>query len=200
MRSRILAQGYTLRSLGSGSRAPLGPMVVGAADLYNRAIVALLKRSYQAGNTVSITNATAAAAARLQSLVGDEAGASWAASIPEVSLFSLPGDAVGRTTPVPDECRGRSKGGPRADGPEGGGKAARRRGHTRGFDTNLRDPADRAREPFSEHGANLTTLAVAYESSSMQSDSLGDTVQLTNWVYGARSFQNQADLYYVLQE
>ena len=47
---------------------------------------------------------------------------------------------------------------------------------------------------------NLINLANSYESSAIATDTNGNETQIVNWVWSARSFQDQQDLYYVLQE
>ena len=54
--------------------------------------------------------------------------------------------------------------------------------------------------PGGSAGMNLLQIANSYTSSVVSSDADGDQVQLVNTVWAVRSFQSQADLYYVLQE
>jgi len=48
--------------------------------------------------------------------------------------------------------------------------------------------------------SNLLNLTTSYVSRAIQSNANGDEVQVVNTVYGARSFLNQSDFFYVFQE
>ena len=61
--------GYTVARLRPGDRNRSSPVVVGAADLGNARVVAQLKASYAAGQTVAMTDATPQQAARLSNLL-----------------------------------------------------------------------------------------------------------------------------------
>ena len=81
---RRLAAAYVLQPLRVA-----GPAVVGAADLKNPSTVALLKNSYDGGQTVSLTSATNATANALAQLLGDPRTVALPSGLARVDLVAF---------------------------------------------------------------------------------------------------------------
>ena len=207
---RILSTAYTLRPLhaepdrGSrGAARKAGPIIVGAADLVHEHVADFLKASYRAGHAITLTGPHAAEAEQLRLLLGHSSGVNWDASIARVELVAFrratrpDGRLHESVTTVfpraavelpPDQARhGRRKADART--------IAWLSGVFSGTPV-VPDPAPRDNGPVQ----NLLALADSYQSSAIQSDDAGNSVQAVNSLWSVRSFQNQSDLYYVLQE
>lgn len=201
--ARILGKGYGLAPLAGSGGSYTGPVVVGAADLDDGGVVAQLRASYAAGQTVAITNATPREAERLRVLVGQDAPVGWAADIPRADLVAFRKSAI-------DGSRSQSEATvvlPRVDATPGTALSAReaRAGRNEadagllGRLTTVFAATPTVAAPPSGV-PNLLNLTSVYESKSIQTDTIGDQLQVVNQVYGARSFLNSSDFYYVLQE
>ena len=204
---RILSEAYTLRPLSTARRhlsAPeVGPIIVGGSDLHDGGIVDLLRISYQAGHTIALTSANAAAEALLRSLLGHRSGGSLDASIPQADLVAF------RRATRPDGRTHESTSflPPRlAVGlPSAQAKRGLREADARSIEwlsqvfsgtPVVPDPPPGDDGPIQ----NLLNLANSYQFHIQVSDAGGDSVQIVNSVWAARSFLNQMDLYYILQE
>lgn len=209
--ARILSQAYRLVPLDTrGPAAELGPVVVGPADLADDSIADHLRTAYQAGHTIALTGAAAEHAEALRGLLGHASRAGWSEDFPQADLVAFrraigPDGSTGESTSIllPRQAV------------EGSSPAEARRG---GRTADLR-AVEALSQVFSgtpvvpesppDGGACvsvpagnqcLQTLATYYQSTALQSNTSGDTVQTVNWAYALRSFMNQEDLYYVLQE
>ena len=209
---RILSKAYDLPPLDADrdgadlSATETGPIVVGPAELLDDAIVDLLSRSYQAGHTIALAGAEATDAELLRRLLGHTSGASWDAGIPQADLIAYrrairPDGQLHESTSilVPRQAV------------EGLSRAEARRGRREAdmlavealsgvfSGTPVLTDSDGVCMNVSPEQC-LQTLASSYESKTLASNTAGMQVQLVNSVWGARSFQNQEDLFYVLQE
>jgi hypothetical protein len=199
------ASGAALRSLsGAYTLMPLqvaGPAVVGAADLRNGRIAALLKSDYDGGQTVALTNATPNAAASLASMLGYPAPAAFPAGVSRADLVAFRKiNQGGRTlfstsllTPVVNV--------PATPAQRLAGSRAVNQGD-RAYLAGVFTPTPAVPAPpqNADPQNNILQLADAYESSAHSSDSYGADAQLVDTVWDARSFTNQVDYYYVQQE
>lgn len=217
---RILATAYSLDELTDTSTPR--PIVVGPADLDVPWIVAKLEAAYEAGFAVAVTNADPFTIDRLHDLVLHEGRAHPGPAVGRVLLAAfrkverpdgqlhygshllLP--RVGQETPRTIKPRPRLGATPRRlprlfAGPQPGGDEADRsdlRGLERIFAETPELPGPPPPGQITQQ--NLLELAESYESHAIQTDTYGNSVQLTNTVWGARSFTDSVDLYYVLQE
>lgn len=200
---RILGLAYTLRPLPLGADAPPGPMALGASDLSDPRVADLARRSYEAGHTISLTDGTAEDAAALHALLGHEGGIDWDPGVPRMDLISV------RMSIRPDGGTNLATElvAPREEIPLPPGLALP--GRTRADRATVEELSQTfASTPIlpvqapGDGGAsnNLINLATSYQSRSLKTDTTGDSVQVTNNVWSARSFLNRVDLYYVLQE
>ena len=207
---RILSTAYTLRPLNAqphrgprGAARKAGPIIVGAADFADGNVADFLKASYRAGHAIALTGPHAAEAEQLRLLLGHSSGVNWDASIARVELVAFrratrPDGRLHENVTIvfpraavelpPDQARhGRRKADART--------IAWLSGVFSGTPI-VPDPAPRDDGPVQ----NLLSLADSYQSSAIQSDDAGNSVQAVNSLWSVRSFQNQSDLYYVLQE
>ena len=207
---RLLGGAYRItRADASGPAA--GPVLVGAGDLGDPAMMARVAAAYEAGQPVGLVDATATGAAALATRLG------------------LPADALSLdqiATKAPLVVFRRST---RPDGnfqyetnilmPRTGENRTTRATNfeTAALSTWLAarpviesSPASQT-EPTPDANSvsaqatspipnNLLNLANSYQAHTVATDKIGDSVQVVNSVWAARIFQNQFDLYYVQQE
>lgn len=226
---RILSTGYVLQPLTNACPDCLG-IVVGPADLSNPSIVNRLKAVYEAGHAAGLTNATNASIQRLHDLLGHHGSAQPVPGGAQVDLVAfrkasrndgqlhfsshllLPRAATataGVLLTKGDKMRLKRL-----------SKSLRRKLRqklVKRRTIQIEHTADRAdigalsrifsatpEVPQPPLGAspqqNIVQLAESYQSHAIQSDAYGNQVQVVNSVWGARSFLNSADLYYVFQE
>ncbi len=199
---RKLDQIYKLEPLshdedaGGATKKLPSPILVGAADLGNEQIRPLLHRAYAAGQAIVLTSATETDAERLRSLIGHPNSAKWkqedkegkaANKKPELVLF-----------------RRSSRPGSKAYDYRAGYFASL----PHSFDDWTTELASRVfsataivpQAPGGSSSNDLQKLADSYTTSAMNQNASGDSIQEVNSVWGVRSFRNQADFYYVLQE
>lgn len=193
---RVLGRGYRLARFGGGNAASTGPIVVGVADLDSETVIRRLRASYEAGETVALAGAGPGDAERLRVLVGHDSLAQWAAEIPRAALVAFRKVAIdgGRTQSETTVVMPRQAAGVSA---AAGHRAADRRVLERLTTVFAASPmvADPPGGP-----SNLLNLTTSSVSRAIQSNANGDEVQVVNTVYGARSFLNQSDFFYVFQE
>jgi hypothetical protein len=176
------------------------PIILGAADLGDARIEPLLKEAYEAGQAVALTNATGADAARLRLLLGHQGAAEGPPGDATAALISVrkalrPGGAMDYSTgifahaPIPETL---------AQGLASGRDSDERTIEllSRVFSATAIVPEAPGDSPEN----NLIQLADSYTVQSVAQNPAGSQVQLVNSVWNVRSFQNQTDLYYVLQE
>jgi hypothetical protein len=203
---------YTLRDLladadnapGPGA-APGGPspILLGVADLGDARLAPLLAEAYQAGQAVALTNATAADAAQLRRLLGHPGAAEGPQGDETAALIFVrqaprPGGTTDYSTgifahllPPAPPTQGRAL---EPDPDEQTSELL-----SRVFAATAIVPE----APGDSPGNNLLQLANSYTSSHVVQDpnsSSLNQIQIVNSVWNVRSFQNQEDLYYVLQE
>jgi hypothetical protein len=196
---RILGQGYRLARLENGNGASTGPIVVGAADLDRPAVVRRLIESYDAGQTVALANATPDDAERLRAIVGHDSPARWAEDVPMAALVAFRkvaldgGRSQSETTVVmPRQAAPVTKAAAAA-----GKREADRRELERLTTVFAASPVV-AEAPGGS--SNLLNLTRSYISRNIQTDVFGNEIQVVNTAYGARSFLNKSDFFYVFQE
>ncbi|WP_165233769.1 calcium-binding protein [Aquisphaera insulae] len=192
---RRLTGAYSVQRLQVG-----GPAVVGAADLRNARIVGLLKGSYDAGQTISLANATQADANTLADLLGDPRPVVFSGGLAKVDLVSFrkvsqDGQQVYSIDVMAPVQGARLKPGQRAAGAK-----ALKQGDRLHLATVFTPTPKASTVTLTDANNNLIQLAKAYQSSTLQSNQHGDNIQVVNLAYAARSFQNQLDIYYVSQE
>lgn len=198
---KLLKRLYNLRPASIDS--PIGPLIVGSADLDDRQLVRLARRAYSSGETVSLTNANRAQIARLIDLVGHTTQARWASHEPQMDLISLrrvhlPG---GRTHEITELT---APGKPVVDASDMSRAEARRRGERNRLELLSRTFAEAAVMPEASLGDDpdsLLALADSKQSIATGNDyDTGNTIQLVTNVWSARSFENHFDIYYFEQE
>jgi hypothetical protein len=198
---RHLATAYTLRGLplgngtvpGSGGARP-SPIILGPPDLGNPRIAPLLREAYEAGEAIALTNATRADAAALRTLLGHPAGADGPMNEPAALTFFR--RVPRRASQVADYSSGIVL----SPSPQ---LAYRRDPHPRTIELLSRVFSATAIVPEPPRDSpenNLLQIANSYSSSMIATNSSDDQIQLTNLVWNVRSFDQQQDLYYVLQE
>lgn len=208
-----LANAYTLRGLrpeaGNSSESSLAhnatpsPIILGTPDLGDAQIEPLLREAYNAGQAVALTNATAADAARLHRLLGHPNAVGPRGDETAALIFVRKAPRPGGT--ADDYSTGifaQSFAQPPLP-------ATSAKGLARGSD------AERTIEllsrVFSEIAIvpeglgdspenDLLKIADSYTTHTTNQDSFGNQVQITNSAWSVRSFTNQNDLYYILQE
>jgi hypothetical protein len=201
-----LATAYTLRGLHPGrdrsARASAAhtttpsPILLGATDLGDTRIEPLLREAYQAGQAVALTNATDDDAARLRSLLGHPNAADPTTEANPSALIFV------RKTPRPGGTFDFSTGAfPDFSLPEPPARAheASERAielMSRIFSTMAILP----KLPDDSPENDLLKIADSYTTHTTNQDSFGNQVQITNSAWSVRSFTNQNDLYYILQE
>ena len=218
---RSLSRGYTLRPIGDSATADPGPLVVGASDLADPAIVALLQRSYGAGHPVALTNANADEAEVLRGLLEHRGGTGMAVGVDRADLVTFqralradgrPHSSTGVLFPRQEAAA--------TDGSRLGTALGRFRSEqarlewlTARFSATPivpeTMPVDSSSSPLAATSVvasagdgvppELTTIAESLSTSSQGADSLGNSVlnEITAWA--ARSFVNGEDIYYVQQ-
>ncbi len=220
---RILAGGFTLKPLHACQRAPLA---LGPQDLEAPWIVARARETYAAGHAVALTEATADQVERLRALLGHRGSAQLTEdhAAAELVAFRKALRPDGKAHFSSHLLLPRVDASPRAHGPHGKHAlrglrraAARARKVAKRRAKEQQETADRGdlevlrtrifsvdpelpELPEDSPEQNLMNLAESYLSHTVRSNSDGEQVQIVNTVWAARSFTNQADLYYVLQE
>ncbi|MDR3618481.1 MAG: IPT/TIG domain-containing protein [Paludisphaera borealis] len=192
---RILREGFQLSPLRPTRGRAAGPIVIGVTELSNRRIVQRLVDAYEAGQPVGVTNAGRNAAEWLRRRLNEPGAAVWDSGVPRASLVvfrNVPLDG-GRTRPettvlLPRESESRAG------------------NHSASADRNVLDDLSAVFAPAPgaigapSSSSNLLDLANSYVTREIRSNDAGDAIQVVNTVVAARSFLNQADFYYVLQE
>ena len=226
---RILATGYTLQPLNSACLTCFGVgIVVGPSDLFTTSVVDRLRGAYEAGYAIGLTNATVASIQRLRDLLGHQGAAQPADDGARVDLVAfrksprpdgrlhfssqllLP-RAAATAGPLTENDKKRLKRVSKSLRRKLRRKLVKRRQLQQQAIADRNDiealnkifsatPVLPDLPPGSNPIQNLINLADSYESKAIQSDPFGNSVQATNSVWSVRSFQNQSDLYYVLQE
>jgi hypothetical protein len=191
---------YTLQPLPEGTGEPSQgapiPIILEPADLADASIIPLLQQAYAAGQAVLITHATNDDGARLRTLLGHPNAAESPSTGEKADLIFFR-------------------------------KAPRPRTETNDYSTGIfHHPAHTERlvagqqpdeytiealsrvfsasaivpqAPSDTPGNDITNLADSYTFTAKQKDNSGFQVQVTNSIWDVRSFQNQADFYYVHQ-
>jgi len=209
---RLLAMAYDLPPLETApppSATAPGPIIVGPDELQDDATVDLLSSSYQVGHTIALAGAEATEVELLRGLLGHATGGVWDPDIPQADLIAFrrairPDGRLHESTSIllPREEMER----PRSEARRGRREADRLAvewlsGVFSGTPV-LADSAGACMNISPEQC--LQKLANSYQSKIVRSSPIVQntnmTVQIVNTVWGARSFQNQEDLYYVLQE
>jgi hypothetical protein len=200
-----LTNAYTLRDLLSGAdtspgpgSAPGGPspILLGAADLDDARITPLLAEAYKAGQAVALTHATAADAAQLRRLLGHPGAAEGPEGDETAALIFV------RQAPRPggrgtDYSTGIFPSPPPPATPNQGLPDERTiELLSRVFSATAIVPE----APVDSPANDLLQLADSYTFSNLTQDPQGDELQVVNSVWSVRSFQNQEDFYYFLQE
>lgn len=199
-----LTTAYTLRGLHSGDDesseagadrdGTLTPIVLGPADLDEARIEPLLREAYDAGQAVALTNATAAHAARLRSLLGHRGAADGPEGDATAALIFVrkaprPGGAIDHSTgifahsPIPAQAPG-----------DPSGRTIELLSRVFSAGAIVPEP------PGDTPENNLIQLADSYTSRTTAENEDGSQVQIVNSVWNVRAFEQQQDLYYVLQE
>jgi Ca2+-binding RTX toxin-like protein len=200
----LIAHAYTLQPLLQNKAAPPGqnnsppsPIILGPADVADAQVVPLLQETYAAGQAIVLLNATAADYAQLRALLGHPNTAEGlkdgeTAALVFVRKASRPG------TKTYDYSTGIFHHAPSASALVASSHLDKRKLEllTRIFSATAIVP----RAPRSSPSNDLLKIADSYTSSSISENSSGSQVQVVNSVWDVRSFQNQADFYYVLQE
>ncbi|QEH31720.1 hypothetical protein OJF2_01850 [Aquisphaera giovannonii] len=192
---RRLSGAYSVQRLQVG-----GPAVVGAGDLNNARIAGLLKGSYDAGQTISIANATQADADTLAGLLGDPRPVAFAAGLAKADLVSFRKVAQDGQTLYSIDVMAPVQGPRLRPGLRAAGMRARQQGDRLHLATVFTPTPMAPSVTLTDATNNLVQLASAYQSSTLQSNTHGDAVQIVNVAYAARSFANSQDLYYITQE
>jgi hypothetical protein len=198
---RQLNELYELKPLSEDSGVAAGkvpsPIIVGAADLGDERIRPMLLATYAAGQAVILARSTETDAARLRSLLGHPNSAVKGSKANKAEL------AADLKSPLIFVRKA----------PRSGTNAF---DYRYGFFVSLPASLDdlttgllsqvfsaTAILPAASTGSasnDLQTIATSYTSSVVNSDASGDVVQIANTVFDVRSFTNQADYYYFLQE
>jgi hypothetical protein len=191
---------YTLQPLPQGtSEASLeapSPIILGPGDLADANIIPLLQQAYAAGQAVAITNATNDDGARLRTLLSHPSAAESPSKGEKADLIFF------RKAPRPGtETNDYSTGifyHPAHTGRLVAGQQPDEftvEALSRVFSASGIVP----RAPSDTPANDITNLADSHTFTAKQKDDSGFQVQVTNSVWGVRSFQNQADFYYVQQ-
>jgi hypothetical protein len=177
---------------GNSSSGP-SPLILGPADLRDEQLSTLLQQVHTAGQAVVITNAMQADSETLRNLLGQ----------PNAVAGSPKGTANTATTPMTFfRAVQRSK--------------TKNYDYSTGLVQGLSGPfsypmidalskifaatAIVPQAPADSPANELRSLANSYSSYNIVTDDVGNSVQVRNMVWAVRSFQNQADYYYVQQE
>jgi hypothetical protein len=202
---QALRTAYTTARLRPGNRTGPGPIVVGAADLDTGRIVAQLKASYAAGQTVAMTNATRREAAELSSLLGQENPARWGGNVPKASLVafrqvSMPGSPALSQTMIELPTKvATSSPGVRVAAEPSPIYQQDLGWLTTVFAVVPPAPSVSIAGPPSVP-PNLYDLAHAWQDTVYENDTDQNSVVLTVTAQGVRSFTNKADYYLVQQQ
>ncbi|MFZ0589030.1 MAG: IPT/TIG domain-containing protein [Bryobacteraceae bacterium] len=195
----LLGSIYDLQPLSSGSsnssNGTPSPIILGPADLADQRLLSLLQQAHTAGQAVVITNATQTDSENLRLMLGHPNAAN--------AATGSTGAAAGATTPLTFFRTAQRPGTKAYD-------------YSVGLFNDLSSPLDdRMIESLSQVFSamaivpqapgdsptnDLQNLANSYRSTNINTDDSGNSVRVTNMVWAVRSFQNQADYYYVQQE
>ena len=191
---RRLAASYVLQPLRVA-----GPAVVGAADLKNPSTVALLKNSYDGGQTVSLTSATKATANALAQLLGDPRTVALPDGLARVDLVAFRKVTEGGRSIYWVNFLGPNVSS-RTDSRPAAIQAAKQ--GDRAYLAQVFDPTPQIPAPprLGDAPNNLLQLANSYVATTRQRFPDGVNIQIEQTVYSVRSFSNSLDLYYVSQE
>jgi hypothetical protein len=192
---------YTLQPLpqstGEPSQELPSPIILGPADLADASIIPLLKETYAAGQAIALVSATADDAQRLRTLLGHPNAAEGLAEGEIADLIFF------RKAPRPGTSAPDYRAGIFGHPPNAATQSpARKLGEytielvSRVFSAIAIVP----QAPSDSPSNDLLKLANSYTSSRVNQDSNGNAIQMVNSVWAVRSFQNQADFYYVQQE
>ena len=203
----VLSRYYSTRSLSRSSTTATGPILVSPSDLSDPSVVAKLQATYRAGQAVALTLATQSQADQLGALLGQRGGVQWSSSVPQADLVVFRANLRpdGRTNETAEAFL------PRTTSATPTSALSKRLGMQNALQALSKvlaaspvlptpTPALTAAATLGDSSQNLLNLTNSYMSSVVNSDTYGDTVQVVNTAWAARSFQNQADLYYVQQE
>jgi hypothetical protein len=199
----LIAGAYTLRPLLQEEGRPSrhdgrlpSPIILGPADLQDARVASLLKETYDAGQGVALLNATTADYARLRDMLGHPNAAEGLTGNETAALIFL------RKAPRPGTKAFDYNTGMFLHAPAPASPAAKRFMDQRNLELLSQVFSATAIVPESSNNNptnDLLKLADSYTSNAIQHDSNGNAVQMTNMVWDVRSFQNQADFYYVQQ-
>jgi Ca2+-binding RTX toxin-like protein len=191
---------YTLQPLphvtGEPAQGGPSPIILGPADLADASIIPLLQQAYAAGQAIAITNATNEDGARLRALLGHP-NAAESPSTGEKGDLIFFRKAPRTGTETNDYSTGifhhlahteRLAGGRQPD-------EFTIESLSRVFSAGAIVPQARNDTPAND----ITNLADSHTFTAKQKDDSGFQVQVTDSVWGVRSFQNQTDFYYVQQ-
>ena len=195
---RLLGDIYDLQPLSTGtsdSKGTPSPIVLGAADLADGQIPSLLQGARNAGQAVVITNATQTDSEHLRVLLGHPN----AANGPKESKTGLGAGGAAPLVFFRKATRPGTKAYDYSTGlfeslpsPLGVRMIA---GLSQVFSARAIVPEAPGDSPSND----LQNLADSYTSSNIDTDNVGNSVQVRNLVWSVRSFQNQEDYYYVRQ-
>jgi hypothetical protein len=201
--------GEALRDLSGAYRfSPLrvrvaGPVVVGAADLRDRGITDLLRRDYNSGQAVALANATAKDASYLARLLGYPTSVALPNGVRRADLVVFREVNQGGRTDYSTSIVLPQK----IDVPATPAQLqAGERAYSRTELTYLKKvfaatPATPPPPRVSGAAQDLLQIASANSTSWLWPTGVpGASLQVVNTVYAARSFNENADYYYVLQE
>jgi len=201
--TRALAgSSYTVEPLRSAAVPAVGAVVVTGADLLDPRMVAMLRAVYNSGQTVALTDATKAAAGYLRGLLGHQGSAQWTTGVARVALVAFRkvqenGAAHFSSDVLPWKAVAAApQGSPGAGAAPGAPPPLTASWLDRVFATTPTVPTP----PPGASESNLLDLACSYESSTIGTGPNEDAVQIVNTIWDARSFHNQMDFYYDLQE
>ncbi|MDX2035589.1 MAG: hypothetical protein SFX72_02970 [Isosphaeraceae bacterium] len=174
----------------------VGHTVIAASDLRDARTVELIKASYAGGHTVALARARVADAEALARLLGDPRPVNLPNGLPRADLVAFRKSAAGGlptfeiSTLVPVFDRLPTQTAVRAA-----------RATDREYLGRVFSPVHqvKGRQAFGDPSDDLTALASAYVSTIKYDGNTG-TTQIVTTVYSARSFSQQSDYYYVLQE
>jgi RTX calcium-binding nonapeptide repeat (4 copies) len=198
-----LSQIYDLQPLSQASSQSQNglpsPIILGADDLQDEQLGSLLQASRTAGQSVVLTNATEADSEQLRLMLGHPNSTKLSKDKEDRQEEGVEGETSSmfffRTAP-----RAETNG------------SDYRAGIFKNVPNSLDDvtierlsqvysaTALLSEDPGDSSSSDLTKLADSYTNSSVNQGANGDTIQVVDTVYGARSFLNQEDFFYVLQE
>jgi hypothetical protein len=178
-----------------------GPVVIDAADLRGGNIGGMLMRDYNDGQTVSIANATAAAATSLARELGSPGTVQFSDGVRRAELVAFRkidqgGRTIFSTSILPPTTHVSVAPADRKAGRQLNAQDVRT--YLQGLFSAT--PAVPAQPEVSATPVDLLSVAAAAMTTNLYHDDSGAELQLTDTVYSVRSFTNSADYYYVLQE